>query len=108
MYNRVSIRNLTENLAPFIDWKIFLNKYLQTYDSKEVISNDDTIVVLGVEYFQNLTDLINEYRSDSEKLFTLKFYLFMPIIKFSMPLLSSEFRKELFKVRYLNFKLNKT
>lgn len=94
-YERISLKNLTENIAPFIDWESFINTYLKYYKSREVIQNEETIIVLGYEYFQSLTELLKEYNQTEESRFILKFSIFTHILKFSLPLLSSDFRSQL-------------
>jgi membrane metallo-endopeptidase-like protein 1 len=78
-----------------MNWFNFTNSLLQRYNSSETIKNDDTIVVLGYEYFQNLTNLLNEYNSTDETRFAIKFSMFIHLLKFSLPLISSEYRAQL-------------
>ena len=60
-----------------------------------IVKEDDTIIVLGYEYFLNLTTFLNEYNQTEGKRFILKFSMFIHLLKFSLPLLSSEYRLQL-------------
>jgi neprilysin len=50
---------------------------------------------LGYEYFLNLTNFLKEYNQTEENRFMLKFSMFIHLLKFSLPLLSSEYRSQL-------------
>ena len=94
-YERISLKNLTENIAPILNWYNFTNSYLKRYNSSEVIQNEETIVVLGSEYFINLTNLLNEYNKTEEGRFIINFSMFVHVLKFSLPLLSNDYRIQL-------------
>lgn len=90
----MNISDLNKKFASFFDWKVFLNKFLNTYGSPEVLNDSDEIIVMGLEYFKNLNTLIKEYTSDKDKEKTLKFAVIFHLIKFSLPLLSKEYRSQ--------------
>ncbi len=93
-YSRISLKELTESLAPFLDWTNFISKFLSTYNSTEKVDENTTIIVLGKEYLKNLTELIN---SENEE--TLKFYAYVNLLKYLVPLLSREFSSQLYVLR---------
>ncbi len=50
--------------------------------------------MIGSNYFELLSDLIKEYRSDQKKEKVLKMTVLFHLIKFSLPLLSKEYRNQ--------------
>lgn len=94
IYSRVKIGELRLKHATFFDWKTFFNYFLRTYSSNEVLTDDDEIIIMGLEYFINLNQLINEYMTTGREN-TLKLSVIFHLIKFSLPLLSKEYRTEL-------------
>lgn len=85
---------LNTKYCSFLNWTSFFNKLLKNYESKEVLNEHDEIIVMGLEYFTSLNDLIKEYQSDPKKENTLKFSIIVQLIKFSLPLLSKEYRNQ--------------
>lgn len=94
IYTRVKIGDLYSKYASFFDWKTFLNTFLKTYGSREVLTDEDEIIIMGLDYFVNLNKLINDYRSTGREN-TVKLSVIFHLIKFSLPLLSKEYRGEL-------------
>jgi endothelin-converting enzyme len=85
---------LNHIFLPYFDWKKFLNTFLSTYESSEQLGNDDSIIVMGFEYFEHLKELLDEYHTTPEKQHTLKLTLLFHFIKFSLPLLSKDYRNQ--------------
>lgn len=94
VYKRATLKELSTEYASFINWKEFLNKILRTYGSPEVMKDEDMIIVMGLEYFEKLTVIINEYKATAEKEKTLKIFTVFYLIRFSLPLLSGEYRDQ--------------
>lgn len=94
IYSRVKIGDLNNNYATFFDWKNFFNIFLKTYGSNEVLKDNDEIIIMGLEYFISLNKLIKEYQ-DTGREKTVKLSVIFHLIKFSLPLLSKEYRAEL-------------
>lgn len=94
IYSRVKLYDLKNNYAPFYDWTKFLNSILKNYGSLEVLTDEDEIIVMGLDYFKGLKGIINEYQSDPEKERILKLSIIFHFIKFSLPLLSKEYRNQ--------------
>jgi predicted metalloendopeptidase len=94
IYKRVSLKDLTQKHASFIDWTDFINQILKAYDSQEVLRDDDVIIIMGLEYFEKLTKIINEYNASPEKEKTLKIFALFYLIRFSLPLLSKDYRDQ--------------
>ena len=65
------------------------------YESTQVLNGNDEIIVMGLDYFTSLTTLIKEYQKDPQKEKTLRFSVLFHLIKFSLPLLSKEYRAQL-------------
>ncbi len=89
-----SISELNQLFGSYFDWKLFLNKFLETYDSKERLNNEDKIIVMGRDYFTNLKTILDEYHSNETKHNTLKLKIIFHLIKFSLPLLSKDYRNQ--------------
>ena len=94
VYSRIKLNELNTKYATFLDWIYFLNKYLKDYGSPEILNKQDEIIVIGSNYFELLSDLIKEYRSDPKKEKVLKMTVLFHLIKFSLPLLSKEYRNQ--------------
>jgi neprilysin len=97
-YSRHTLTSLTEKLATFLNWKDFLNKFLSKYESKERITDDDSIIIMGIEYFEKLNAIITEYKSNEKREHTLKLFVVSSVIKFSLPFLSQPFQDEFEKI----------
>ncbi|CAF0870341.1 unnamed protein product [Brachionus calyciflorus] len=93
-YTRVQMNDLNNKYSTFFNWTNFLNSVLRKYGSKEVIYEHDEIIVMGLEYFSSLNDLIKEYQSNEEQERTLKLSIIIQLIRFSLPLLSKEYRTQ--------------
>ena len=78
-----------------MNWSKFINKFLKRYNSDQVLKESDEIIVMGLDYFINLSALIKEYQKDKTKENTLRFSILFHLIKFSLPLLSKEYRSQL-------------
>ena len=94
IYSRVTLKELTSNYAPFLDWKVFSNKIFKKFNSPHVLKDSDQIIVMGLDYLTNLTVIINEYKESPDKEKTLKLFLVFHLIRFSLPLLSKEYRSQ--------------
>lgn len=94
IYTRVKIGDLRLKYASFFDWKTFLNTFLRTYGSREVLTDSDEIIIMGLDYFVNLNKLIEDFKSTGREN-TIKLSVIFHLIKFSLPLLSKEYRAEL-------------
>jgi membrane metallo-endopeptidase-like protein 1 len=94
LYTRVRIGDLTTKHAVFFDWRDYLNNFLKSYGSGEVLTDNDEIILMGLEYFTNLNKLIQDYK-DNGKENTIKLSVIFHLIKFSLPLLSKEYRTQL-------------
>ena len=94
MYTRVKLSELNEKHATFLNWTNFINSFLNTYNSNEIVKHDDEIIVMGLEYFESLTALINEYQCNIQKEKTLKLSVIFHLIKFSLTFLSKEYRAQ--------------
>ena len=94
VYSKVSLDDLNNDYASFLNWVTFLNKYLSEYGSSERLNKNDEIIVIGLSYFQQVTDLIKEYQKDVKKERTLRMCVIFHLIKFSLPLLSKEYRNQ--------------
>lgn len=92
MYSRMTVVQLNQLFAPHFDWKTFLNSILKAHGSNETLTELDSVIVMGVEYFERLKSLLEEYQSTPEKQHTLKLTCIFHLIKFSLPLLSKEYR----------------
>lgn len=95
MYTRVKLASLTKNYGSFLNWTKFINRFLKRYDSDQVLNENDEIIVMGLEYFTSLTNLIKAYQKDPAKEKTLRFSVLFHLIKFSLPLLSKDYRNQL-------------
>ncbi|RNA00791.1 endothelin-converting enzyme 1 isoform X2, partial [Brachionus plicatilis] len=93
-YSRIKMHDLNNEYATFFNWTEFLNSILKKYGSREVIKENDAIIVMGLDYFKDLNELIKEYRSSPEKEKILKLSVITQLIKFSLPLLSKEYRDQ--------------
>ncbi len=85
---------MNSKYATFLDWIFFLNKYLKDYGSPEILNNEDEIIVIASNYFEQLSDLIKEYSSEPKKEKVIKMTVIFHLIKFSLPLLSKEYRNQ--------------
>lgn len=94
VYQRVTLKDLNEKDATFIDWLDFINTIFMAFNSKEVLNEKDVVIILGIDYFKNLTSIVEEYRSTPKKEKALKFFTIFHLIRFSLPLLSDEFRNQ--------------
>ncbi len=94
VYQRVSLNKLTTKYASFINWVDFINQIFRTFGSREVLNENDVVVVIGLDYFTQLTRIIDDYRKVPEKEHTLKMFTIFYLIRFSLPLLSSEYRNQ--------------
>ena len=94
VYQRVSLNKLTTKYASFINWVDFINQIFRTFGSREVLNENDVVVVIGLDYFTQLTLIIDDYRQTPEKEQTLKMFTIFYLIRFSLPLLSSEYRNQ--------------
>ena len=94
MYSRVKLRDLTQLHAPFINWKDLINTFFIQYETPSRVTDDDTIIILGLDYFKNVKSLVAEYKSDPKKEKTLKLFVVFHLIRFSLPLLSKEYRSQ--------------
>jgi membrane metallo-endopeptidase-like protein 1 len=94
IYSLETMSDLNRIFMPYFDWKKFLNKFLKIYESNETLNDSDSIIVMGFEYFEALKGLLDEYHSTQEKEKTLKFTMLFHFIKFSLPLLSKEYRTQ--------------
>ena len=95
MYTRVKLSSLTKKHGTFLNWTKFINRFLKRYDSDQVLKDSDEIIVMGLDYFTSLTNLIKEYQKDKDKEKTLRFSILFHLIKFSLPLLSKDYRNQL-------------
>ena len=86
--------DLDEIFLPYFNWRNFLNRFLKAYNSNETLSQSDTIIVMGLEYFHKLRGILDVYHSTPEKEKTLKLAVVFHLIKFSLPLLSKEYRNQ--------------
>ena len=94
VYQRVKLSDLNKKYADFLEWKSFLNIFFVMYDSDARLNDDDSVIVLGLEYFESLSSLIRTYKSDPEKENVLKMYALMHLIRYCLPLLSKEYRTQ--------------
>ena len=95
MYARVKLSSLTRRHGSFLNWTKFINRFLKRYDSNQVLNENDEIIVMGLDYFTSLTNLVREYQKDKNKEKTLRFSVLFHLIKFSLPLLSKDYRNQL-------------
>lgn len=95
IYSRVSLKDLNEKYIGFLNWTVLLNNFLKEYNSTQKLTNDDQIVIMGLEYFKSLNTIINDYLSEPRKEKTLKLFLIFNLIKYALPLLSNEYRSQL-------------
>lgn len=93
-YNKINLYDLNKKYATFLNWTEFLNSVLSKYGSKEIIRETDDIIVMGLDYFKDLNELIKDYSSNQEKEKILKLSVIIQLIKFSLPLLSKEYRDQ--------------
>jgi hypothetical protein len=94
VYSRVTLEDLNTKYATFLNWTKFLNKYLKDYGSPEELNKNDEIIVIGLSYFKDLNDLIIEYKKDPKKERVLRMTIIFHLIKFSLPLLSKDYRNQ--------------
>ena len=94
IYTTTKLKELNDFHAPFFDWVNFMNRMLKRYDSEEILNGDDQIIVMGLEYFQNLTSLIQEYQKTERKERTLRFSLICHLIRYALPFLSKDLRSQ--------------
>ena len=94
IYSRVTLKELTSIYATFLDWKVFSNRIFKKFNSPHVLKDSDQIIVMGLDYLTNLTVIINEYKESPDKERTLKLFLVFHLIRFSLPLLSKEYRSQ--------------
>ncbi len=90
----MNLYNLTTKYASFINWVDFVNQIFREFGSREVLNEKDIVVVIGLDYFTQLTRIIEEYRKTPEKEHTLKMFTLFYLIRFSLPLLSNEYRTQ--------------
>ena len=71
-----------------------MNRMLKQYNSTETLTEQDHIIVMGLEYFQNLTILVREYQKTPRKEKTLRFFLVCHLIRYALPFLSKNLRDQ--------------
>lgn len=94
IYSTVKIGDLRTKYATFFEWKTFFNRFLKSYGSSEVLKDNDEIIIMGLDYFESLNQLIDDYKSSGREK-TVKLSVIFHLIKYSLPLLSKEYRAEL-------------
>lgn len=94
VYKRVSLNNLSKKHAKFLDWVSYINSVFRAFNSPVVLNNNDMVIVMGLNYFTKLTGIIEEYKATPKKENTLKLLSVFNLVRFSLPLLSSEYRNQ--------------
>ncbi len=94
LYNKVKLADMNKSHLKFFDWTRFFNQLLKTYDSSETLNENDEIIVMGLQYFTKLNELLDEYLTNSTKEKTLKLTMVFHLVKLTLPLLSKEYRAQ--------------
>jgi hypothetical protein len=93
LYSLVQLNELNTKYAVYLNWTEFINTFLNKYSSNEKVQDNDKIILMGLDYFINLNNLVKEFKI-SGKEESLKLFVLFHLIKFSLPLLSKEYRSQ--------------
>lgn len=69
-----------------------MNSILKEYNSTQLVTKNDQIVVMGLDYFKALDKIIAEYQTTQRKQKTLKIFVLFNLVKYTLPLLSADYR----------------
>jgi hypothetical protein len=93
LYSLVQLSDLNTNHAVYLNWTEFINTFLNKYNSNEKVKDNDKIIIMGIDYFDKLNDLVKEFKTNGKEE-SLKLFVLFHLIKFSLPLLSKEYRTQ--------------
>ncbi|KAG0710934.1 Endothelin-converting enzyme [Chionoecetes opilio] len=90
LYNPMTINDLTM-LAPFMDWKTFINTAFMEVNI--VLDGSRKIVVYAPDYLKNLTDILNDTIKTKQGIIDLHNYLVWQVVQNYVDFLSQDFQE---------------